>query len=276
MQSILAMRQSSIKRLLKKTILPLYLYCRGLYYKGNKVACPCCNRGFSRFLPAGANRRPVQCPRCRSNERDRALWLYLDRHRELLKPGMRLLHVAPEEIFFKRFRSIEGLEYFPADKFADMFESTYPGETKYLDITGMPEIKDHYFDVIICSHVLEYVKEDNKAMNELFRVLKPGGIAFLQVPIKRGLAITEEDERIVSRQDRITHYGDPGHIRFYGADYERKLQGAGFETKFIPLEYLFNATEIETYRLAYGDHLHVAVRPLLAVEKPLGHSLKTK
>ena len=51
-----------------------------------------------------------------------------------------------------------------------------------VDITNIL-YEDNSFDVILCSHVLEHVIDDQKAMRELFRVLKPGGWAILQVPI---------------------------------------------------------------------------------------------
>lgn len=242
-----------IKKILKKTALPLYLQFRALYNRGDKVYCPCCEHSFARFLPLGVDRRKGQCPLCRSNERDRALWLYMQRNPDFIKPGKKLLHIGPEKIFYHYFKSIEGLHYTPADKFAKMFESTYPKDTIYLDIVNMPEIADNTYDVILCSHVLEYIKEDDRAMSELLRVLKPDGIALLQVPVKHGLKVTYEDDSITSPQDRATIFGDPGHIRFYGADYADKLTSQGFETDFIPFTELFTAAEIKRYGLVATD-----------------------
>lgn len=255
-----------IKKFLKQTALPLYLQLRGLYYSGNEVTCPCCKHSFSRFLPLGVNQRLGQCPRCRSNERDRALWLYLNKHPEFINAGKRLLHIGPEEIFYNYFKKIKGLHYTPADKFVQMFESTYPTDTIYLDIVHMPEIPDNTYDVILCSHVLEYVKEDDLAMSELLRVLKPNGIALLQVPIKPGLKTTYEDASITTASQRATVFGDPGHIRFYGEDYADKLAARGFKTAFIPFTTLFNQQEIQQYGLISTDDFQLA-RKSAAIEQ---------
>ncbi|SEW10854.1 class I SAM-dependent methyltransferase [Chitinophaga arvensicola] len=245
--------QPIVKKILKKTALPVYLQLRGFYYRGTNVSCPCCEQSFSRFLPIGVDQRPGMCPRCRSNERDRALWLYMQRTPDFIRAGKRLLHIGPEAIFYRYFKELKGLDYVPADKFAPSFERTYPGDTIYLDIVHMPEMADDSFDVILCSHVLEYIKEDRKAISELFRVLKPGGIALIQVPIKPGLKVTHEDDSITSPEQRALVYGDPGHIRYYGEDYARKLIEAGFETIFIPFRKLFSAKDIQEYGLVGTD-----------------------
>ncbi|MCW3466436.1 class I SAM-dependent methyltransferase [Chitinophaga nivalis] len=254
------------KRLLKQFALPVYLRMRGMYYHGNEVHCPCCNSSFSRFLPTGVNRRPAQCPRCRSNERDRALWLYLDRHPDFIRPGKKLLHIGPETLFYNRFKKVKGLHYTPADKFVKMFERCYPKDTLFLDIVDMPEIPDNTYDVILCSHVLEYIREDDQAMRELFRVLKPDGIAQIQVPIKPGLKVTHEDDTITTAAERAAVFGDPGHIRFYGADYESKLLAQGFETAFTPFPQLFAPAEIKRYGLVATDDFQLAKKSVAAVQ----------
>lgn len=252
--------QPAIKKILKQTALPLYLQFRGLYYTGSKVTCPCCKHSFSHFLPLGINRRPGQCPRCRSNERDRALWLYMKKNPDFIRAGKKLLHIGPEEIFYHYFKNIHGLDYNPADKFAQTFESTYPSDTRYLDIVHMPEIPDNSYDVILCSHVLEYIKEDDAAMRELRRILKPNGSALLQVPVKQGMKETYEDASITSASQRALVFGDPGHIRFYGEDYADKLTAQGFKTDFISFTSLFTSEEIEKYGLIATDDFHLCRR----------------
>jgi SAM-dependent methyltransferase len=261
--------QPAIKKILKRTALPLYLQFRGLYYTGSNVTCPCCKHSFSRFLPLGINRRPGQCPRCRSNERDRALWLYMNKNPDFIRTGKKILHIGPETIFYNYFKNIKGLHYTPADKFAQMFESTYPTDTIYLDIVHMPEIPDNTYDVILCSHVLEYVKEDDQAMSELFRVLKPNGTALLQVPVKPGMKVTYEDDSINTPAQRALIFGDPGHIRFYGEDYADKLTAQGFETDFIPFTTLFTQEEIQQYGLIATDDFHLGRKNTL-IEQLVG------
>jgi SAM-dependent methyltransferase len=174
-------------------------------------------------------------------------------HPDFIAPGKKLLHIGPESIFYRHFKKMKGLDYTPADKFACMFESTYPADTIYLDITHMPEIPDNTYDVILCSHVLEYIPEDQEAMRELRRVLKPDGIALIQVPIKHGMKETYEDAAITSPAQRAIVFGDPGHIRFYGEDYASKLTAQGFETHFVPFTDLFSAEEIRRYGLVEAD-----------------------
>ncbi|MCK7555267.1 methyltransferase domain-containing protein [Chitinophaga sedimenti] len=169
-----------------------------------------------------------------------------------------MLHIAPEAMFYARYKKIKGLDYTPGDKFADTFESTYPSDTQCIDITSMPQIADNTYDVILCSHVLEYVEEDSKAMREMLRVLKPGGRALLQVPLKPGMPVTHEDPSITSPEERAEVFGDPGHIRFYGEDYAAKLEAAGWKTDFLPITELFTDEEIERCVLIKTDDFHFA------------------
>jgi SAM-dependent methyltransferase len=242
--------------MLKRTALPLYLSLRGAWYAGHQVSCPCCQRSFSHFLPLGVDRRMGQCPYCRSNERDRALWLYLDRHPDLISAGKRVLHIGPESIFYRRFKQVKGLYYTPADKFAATFESTYPPDTVYLDITHMPQVPDNGYDVILCSHVLEYIPDDHVAMRELRRVLRPDGMALLQVPLRRGMPITHEDASITSAAQRAQVFGDPGHIRYYGEDFAQRLSSEGLSPCFTPLSEEFSPEEMVRYGLVMTDDFH--------------------
>jgi SAM-dependent methyltransferase len=114
--------------------------------------------------------------------------------------------------------------------------------------------------VILCSHVLEYIKEDDMAMEELSRVLKPDGVALIQVPVKPGLKVTHEDESITSPAQRAAIFGDPGHIRFYGEDYADKLSAHGFRTAFRPFTSLFTQREIALYGLVGTDDFHLVTK----------------
>ena len=95
-----------------------------------------------------------------------------------------------------------------------------------MDVTKLPFPKDE-FDWVICNHVLEHIEEDQKAMSELYRVLKTGGCALLQVPISRKLEITYEDFNIQSPEEREKHFGQNDHVRVYGNDYPKRLKSAG-------------------------------------------------
>lgn len=59
-------------------------------------------------------------------------------------------------------------------------------ESKYLDIVqdlNLPlQLDDNQFDTALLSDVLEHIREPQKLLNEVFRVLKPGGKLILNVP----------------------------------------------------------------------------------------------
>lgn len=225
----------ALKHLLKKYLLPKYLWLRSLKYAGNTVYCPCCKGSFSKFIEVGPKREPMLCPKCRSNDRDRFFWLFLEKNPDFFKPGIKLLHISPETIYYNRFKKIPDVDYTAGDKFVLQFGSTYPPDTIYLDITDMPEYPDNTFDFIFCSHVLEYINEDKKALKELYRVLKPGGKAIISVPINFGTYQTLEDPSVTDPKEQERLYGDTGHLRYYGDDYFERVQEAGFKTNFIPV-----------------------------------------
>ncbi|MEI6500974.1 MAG: methyltransferase domain-containing protein, partial [Armatimonadota bacterium] len=92
---------------------------------------------------------------------------------------------------------------------------------------------DDSFDIIYCSHVLEHVARDDVALAELYRVLKPGGWAILQVPLEGYLGmpvieVTIEDPAVTDPQQRTELFGQDDHVRRYGRDYQDRLAAAGF------------------------------------------------
>ena len=188
---------------------------------GFRRYCPCCESHLRRFRPFG--RPEARCSVCGSLERHRLIYLYL-RHRTDLFDGRhkKMLHVAPEDQLSKLFASAPGIDYLSADLSAsgamirmDIMDIQYPDET---------------FDVIYCSHVLEHVSDDRKAMRELHRVLRTGGWAILQVPIATA-EVTFEDPKITSPKERERAFGQFDHVRLYGADYNDRLEDAGFSVE---------------------------------------------
>jgi hypothetical protein len=200
--------------------------------RGNNVSCPCCGKHFSTFLPFGKPARfNAACPFCGSLERHRLLWNFLFlRKDKLIKSGMRLLHVAPERAFFKKFKREKQIQYFPTDKF--MPGNYYLWGTKKIDILNIA-YPDNFFDAILCSHVLEHVDNDMQAMKEFYRVLRPDGWAILQVPIDYNRADTFEDSSITAPEEREKHFGQWDHLRLYGRDYPQRLMQAGFKVECI-------------------------------------------
>ena len=208
--------------------------------RGDNNFCPICGYEALTFLPYGVRKRPnAQCPGCKSLERQRLVWLYVQNHR-LLEGCKSLLHVSPEKVLFEKFRAISGLEYVPADKFDPGYR--YAAGTINLDVTDI-QFPDNHFDAIMCIHVLEHVPADHKAMQELLRVLKPGGWAIILVPIDKNLQQTLEDPAIQTPEARLAAYGQEDHVRQYGMDYADRLRAAGFTVKVDDFIGQFSAEE---------------------------------
>jgi predicted SAM-dependent methyltransferase len=130
-----------------------------------------------------------------------------------------MLHIAPEPYMRIIFEENSSVEYKSGD-----LQNEWRSSEK-IDITDI-QYPDNAFDVIYCSHVLEHVPEDRKAMNELYRVLTPGGWAVLQVPISG--EETYEDPSVTDPEERRRLFGSRDHVRQYGRDYKDRLRAAGF------------------------------------------------
>jgi len=103
------------------------------------------------------------------------------------------------------------------------------------DITHIP-FPEASFDWVYCSHVLEHVPEDRRALSELLRVLKPGGQAVILVPLKG--ESTDEDPTVTDPMRREERFGQFDHVRQYGLDFVDRLQEAGFEVRVLRQETL--------------------------------------
>lgn len=198
---------------------------RSLFYLGNRVFCPCCESRFRKFLSFGVNSRSnAVCPRCNSKGRHRLLWLYLKNKTNLSRENLVVLHFAPEYWFSQVLLSLPNLYYVTAGY------QQYPRVMIRLDVTCIP-LRNETFDVILCNHVLEHVPDDRQALQEMFRVLRPGGWAIIQVPVERNEAKTFEDANIILPADRERWFKQKDHVRLYGRDYLDRLKGAGFSVR---------------------------------------------
>ena len=216
----------SARRVLQKgVVIPLLK----VKYSGNQHYCPVCRSGISMFKDFGKPPRPnAHCPICKLLERHRLDWLFFQRKTNLFnRLPKRMLHVAPEEAFKLKFADIAHLDYITADL-------RHP-EMVRMDITAIP-CPDDCFDMVYCSHVLEHVPDDRKAIREFYRVLKPDGWALLQVPVTSEK--TFEDPTIMDPSVRERLFGYCDHVRCCGPDYKDRLEEAGFRTT------VFTATDI--------------------------------
>lgn len=225
--------------------------------QGDTVRCPICEKGAIAYLPSGSPPRPhVLCPFCGSRERARMAWLFLQ-ERKVLRPGLRILHVAPENCLGDKLKALPKVEYIAGDKHEPGYH--YPTGTIDLDITKLP-FPDDRFDLILCSHVLEHVLDDRIALRELHRVLAPGGWGILMVPIALGNASTEEDPSITDRQERIRRYGQFDHVRLYGRDYVQRLADAGFRVTEDAMTERLSPDEVFRFGLLRSEVVHAVTK----------------
>lgn len=227
-----------------------------LKYKGTGVECVCCGSKFRSFAPFGVTPRPnAWCPKCESLERHRLLWKFLQEETNLLTSNSFLLHSAPEKIFFKSFKKLKNLNYYPAD----ILPVLNPRGTHYMDLTKI-EFDDNTFDAVICNHVLQYIRDDRKAMSEVFRVLKPGGWVIFTVPVNYNLQTTFEDDSITEWKEREKVFGLAEHLRNYGLDLKEKLEGVGFEVSFMDYSKNFSDEELHKFGFVKGDPMYFCTK----------------
>jgi len=227
-----------------------------LVYKGNSYKDPIDNKTFKSFLPYGyENVRPnVLSPSTLSLERHRLLWLFLKRETEFFTKNFKILHFAPEQAFYKRFKQLDNLDYTTTDLNSPLADVK-------ADICNLP-FKDNAFDVVLCNHVLEHIPNDTKALQELYRVLKPEGWAILQVPQDYKRSKTFEDDSITDPKERTKVFGQYDHVRVYGMDFFDKLKSIGFEVN--PIEYTkqFSEKDKDYFRLANFEIIPFVRKPV--------------
>ena len=218
-----------------------------LSLKGNRFTDPIDGKSFKKFLPYGyeSPRENVLSPFTLSLERHRLLWLYLKNETEFFNAPLKLLHFAPEQAFYKRFKKLDNLDYTTTDLNSPLADVK-------ADICNLP-FSDNSFDVILCNHVLEHIPDDTKAMQELYRVLKPGGWGIFQIPQDLKREKTFEDNTITDRKERPRIFGQYDHVRIYGRDYFDKLRSIGFTVEEVDYTSILPKEAVEKYRLAKGE-----------------------
>ena len=220
--------------------------------RGNKYIDPIDGKSFSKFLPYGYEnqRENVLSPSTLSLERHRLLWLYLKEHTDFFQKPHKVLHFAPEQAFYKRFRKLKHLSYTTTDLNSPLADVK-------ADICNLP-FEDEAFDFILCNHVLEHIPDDKKAMSEIYRILRPGGTAILQIPQDLSREHTFEDDSIIDPKERAKIFGQYDHVRVYGRDFFDKLHDIGFKVEEVDITKDMSVEKIEKYRLAKGEIIPVA------------------
>lgn len=224
------------------------------FLKGNTYTDPIDGKSFKMFLPYGYGnqRNNVLSPSTLSLERHRLLWLYLKNETDFFSAKKKVLHFAPEQAFYKRFKKMNNLEYITTDLNSPLADVK-------ADICNLP-FSDNEFDVILCNHVLEHIPDDTKAMYELYRILKPGGYGIFQIPQDLNRDKTFEDNTIINKKERAKIFGQYDHVRVYGRDYFDKLRSIGFKVEEVDYTTTLSESDINKYRLAKGEIIPVVLK----------------
>ena len=219
---------------------------RGVFpYHGNVYNCPVCNTNLKYFSPIGADYLKhlednafaypffmletstiynFACPHCNANDRDRLYALYIQKKLSESKDGSKLSLVdfAPQLGLSAFLKKNAKLNYRSADLYMQDVDDK-------VDITDMKPYRNNTFDIFICSHVLEHVKDDKQAISELYRILKPGGWGIAMVPIMLAIEDTFEDDSIVTDHDKWKYYMQDDHVRLYSKKgFVKQLESGGF------------------------------------------------
>jgi SAM-dependent methyltransferase len=226
-------------------------------YRGTDFRCPVCGVELAAFKAGAAsyvrmvrehdyiyplsaietfNVDAYSCPSCDASDRERLYALYLDR---VFASGQRerrcrLLEFAPSFGLSRKLKRHPLVDYRSADLFRNNVDDR-------VDITDMRDYPDAFFDVVLCSHVLEHVPDDRRAMRELHRILRPDGFAIVMVPLVHGVDETNEDTAIDTPALRWKYFGSDDHLRQYGKrDFADRLAAAGFALERLGVDFFGN------------------------------------
>lgn len=216
--------------------------------------CPICLQTVT-FVAAGEPPRPsAGCPYCASLERHRLLYLYFRQKTALFRDQLSVLHFSPEKGLGGVLAAQRNLNYktawYEPERAADY----------HLDLTNLA-LPDNSWDVLITYHILEHIPDDRQAMREMFRVLKPGGWAAVQSPV-REQPDTFEDPSIVSPKDREAKYGNADHVRYYGyQDFSDRLTQAGFQVTIERFGHELSDSAVREFGLDRDERIYIARKP---------------
>lgn len=254
------------KALIRRIKLPQYL--------GDRYECPVCATHLAAFKPLWKSYRrhteeagyvyplsqvetfnvdAYSCPACDASDRERLYALFVEDEfrRNPPRRGLRMVEFAPSPALQKKLRSYPFMEYRSADLFRNNVND------RRVDITNMHQYADGAFDIFLCSHVLEHIPDDRRAMRELHRILAEDGFGIVMVPLVHGVEQTHEDPAITTDQQRWKYYGSGDHLRQYGkTDFLGRLTAAGFVVERLTIDD-FGADRFQRAGIAEDSVLYV-------------------
>ncbi len=218
---------------------------RAKKYGGNEVECPICDNHFSQFLTYGnVPRAQALCPRCNSLERNRVMWLYLQKEWKIKERQAKILHFAPEIGIEKQMKKMTNLTYIGADLNPQLADYQ-------MDICQIPN-NDNEYDLILCAHVLGHVPDEGKAIREMKRVLKTDGLAIIMTVIDMKNPKTHESSAAKTPAEKLENYGESDLVRLHGLDFGDRLAAQGFKVDRLDYRLIFSESEQKKYGLGQG------------------------
>jgi SAM-dependent methyltransferase len=235
----------------------LIFLVRGLMFVGTRYQCPCCDWSLRSFVGKSNLSRTTDgyCPRCNSKARHRRDWMYLE-PRLASADGLRILDIAPWWSVGRKLSGMPNVDYCGLDLDPDAPFVDVAG-----DLADMPVDSDS-FDGVICIHVLEHVDNDRQAMQEICRVLKPGGWALVSVPILADEP-TREDPSVTAPEERERLFGEKTHVRYYGMDIQDRLEAAGLRVTLEPAGDI-DPDVVRKHGLRYDENIFFCEKPVVA------------
>lgn len=243
---------------------------RSLFIR-SKPFCPVCHKSNTAFTPLpdfyrdNASKhgyvyfgqgemtalQTYSCSSCGASDRERlyAYWIDLQIKSHQLLDANKIIHFAPEEVLSSKIRSLGLSNYYTADLMMEDCDFK-------IDLLDM-SFDDESYDFFICSHVLEHVESDDKAISELFRITKKGGCGILMAPIIVGLESTVEDPSVKDEAGRWQYFGQNDHVRLYAHDdYVNKIKSHGFAVQELGVKH-FGKDVFERLGLKNSSILYV-------------------
>src|ERR1051326_4209608 len=200
------------------------------------------------------NEAAYLCPSCGASDRDRLYALFLGKYIASLESGVQMVDFAPSEPLSAFIRSVikssgKDIRYRTADLLAENVDDR-------VDIVDLRAYESEQFTFFICSHVLEHVPDDRKALRELHRILRRGGKGILMVPIILSLEQIEEDPDVDDEGERWRRFGQFDHVRLYSkTGFLDRVRKAGFDVHELGKEFfgdeLFTRTGITSQSVLY-------------------------
>lgn len=214
--------------------------------KRPEADCPCC--GFhGKFESTGLRLRlDARCPSCGALERHSLLAIAMARDFVDMR-GMDVLHFAPDDIIVKMVA-----DQAPASNATADLEPGRADQILNIENLALP---DASLDRIICSHVLEHV-DDQRALAEMWRVLRPGGQIVIMMPVIEAWPLTYEDNAIGTAVERERHFGQWDHLRWFGADVRQRIMAQNFQCR----EFVANGPDSARHNLIRGEAVFLAVK----------------